>query len=855
MKVYELAKRMGIDSMSLLDNLKQSGVVVRSHMSSLNQEQIDKVKEYISNQIEAVKKKTTKKKTARKKTAAASTAKIEKKIKPITRKKVIKRKAASEKARSEGLKETTKEILQEVEEKIAIAEMDSVKEEVLEASTEKEEVKGDALSTDEMLDQSLTNRGLKIVENAPPPGEATESKGVNVQATPSDSEASFKRGRAELKSGKGMFKPASSVLLDREEEYRRKATNLDKYEKDQQVRVTDFRKREVVFQPRKRKIPIGKTLKKTFITTPGQQKRKIRIEDEISLLELSIRIGKKPKFLIDKAAGLGVEEPKSDTLLDFDTAQLLASEFSYEIEDASFDEDKILKQEQMEEAMEPRPPIIAVMGHVDHGKTTLLDKIRNSSVAEKEAGSITQHMSAYSVSVDKLNLTFIDTPGHEAFNIMRERGASVTDIVVLVVAADDGVMSQTKEAINYAQKAGASILVAINKIDIPDINIEPIKKALADNNVLIEEWGGDIPIVQISAKNEKGIKELLETLKLQAEILELKASLKCRASGVILESSMKKGRGVVADVLVMAGTLKGGDCIVCGTIYGKVKSIQNDQGKSVKEVKPGYAASFIGFNEVVPAEEKFYVVPSEANAKAIVEHRKERIRKEKTSSKKEEMTLDELFAAQDAEVGKKILNVILKADTYGSLEVIEDIVKKDYSDEINLKVVSKSVGMIIESDAILAHTSGSHIFAFNVKADKLGRDFIKAKKVPFHTEAIIYKLVEKLKEIMESILDPIKLEKLTGKAEVKQVFNISNVNKIAGSVVVNGKISRDSFIRVYRDGEKRTEGFITSLKRFKNDAKEVLEGQECGIGVENYIDISEGDVMEAFLVEYEKAKL
>ena len=853
MKVYELAKKIGMDSISLLDNLKQSGVVVRSHMSSLNPEDVKKVEDYISNQTKAANKKTTKKKATRRKASTKATPSIiEKKTKSITRKKVIKRKALVEEPELKAPEDPMEMLAQKAEETSKSLEAISVKEKV--SVKEEKESTDDVLSDDEMLDRSLTKRSLKIVKDAPQEEKVSDGSKSSAQDTPS-LETAFKRGRVESKSGKGMFKPASSVLLDREEEYRRKTSNLDKYDKEQQVRITDFRKREVVFQPRKRKMPIGKTLRKTLITIPGQQKRKIRIEDEVHLMELAVRIGKKPKLLMEKVVSLGIESPNPNTLLDFDTAQLLASEFNYEVENFSFDEDKVLKKEQKEEDMELRPPIIAVMGHVDHGKTTLLDKIRNSSVAKKEAGNITQHMSAYSVSVDGFNLTFIDTPGHEDFNIMRERGASVTDIVILVVAADDGVMSQTKEAIRYAQKSGASMLVALNKMDVPDINIEPIKKGLADSNVLIEEWGGDIPIVQISALKGTGIKELLETLKLQAEILELKSSPKCLASGVMLESSMKKGRGVVADFLVMAGTLKIGDCVVCGTTYGKVKSIQNDRGKSVKTVKPGYAANFIGFNEIPPAEEKFYVVSNEAEAKNIVEHRKEKIRKESAISKKEEMTLDELFAAQEENAGKKTLNVMLKADTYGSLEVMGNIIDKNQSDKINLKIISKSVGPVSENDAILAHTSGAHIFTFNVKADKAGKDFIKMKKIPFYSESIIYKLTEELKGAMESILDPIRLEKFIGKAEVKQVFNISKVNKIAGSVVVNGKISRESFIRVYRDGDKRTEGFVTSLKRFKDDAKEVSEGQECGIEVENYVDISEGDTLEAFLVEYEKVKL
>lgn len=710
---------------------------------------------------------------------------------------------------------------------------------------------GDALLEDEMIDSSFTQRRLRIIQSAPPPS-AKPAETTETTRTKRFDDFSTDR------SPGGMFKPVTSVLGDQEDadRKRRGAAGGSQERSIEEIRISDFRKREIIFQPRRKKLPPGKQTKKTEITTPSAQKRKIKIAGSISVGELAQRLSEKPKDIIRKLMDMGTDVESVNQQLDFDTATLLANEYKYELENVTFDESKYFGPEtDPEESLKPRPPVITVMGHVDHGKTTLLDSIRNASVAAGEAGGITQHIGAYSVSVNGHPITFLDTPGHEAFKDMRARGANVTDIVVLVVAADDGIMPQTKESIALAQSASVPLIVAANKADKHDANIDRLKQMLSENNVLVEEWGGEVPMVAVSALKKTGIKELLETIQLQAEVLELKANPKRPATGSVIESRMVTGRGIVTDALVTNGTLSTGDYIVCGLGYGRVRAMLNDQGKTVKDVLPGFPVEFAGLDETPSPGEKFFVVKSEADARTVVENRRDEARKarEKASERKP-ISVEEFFADTGTD-DKKMLNIMIKADVFGSVEAIADSVNQILSDKVGLKIVSKGVGVITDNDVQMAKTANAQIFAFNVKTESKAKDTAKREVVTIHSLSIIYELLDKVKESMEALLDPIRIERPIGKAEVKQAFSVSKIGVIAGSMVTDGKITRNCWARVFRGNDKVAEGTVISLKRFKDDAKETIKGQECGIGVEKYTDIRAGDRIEAFQVEFEKAKL
>ncbi len=582
------------------------------------------------------------------------------------------------------------------------------------------------------------------------------------------------------------------------------------------------------------------------------------IEDDYKemLLPSSIRVGELADNLstsateiIKKLMSLG----KMVTInqeIDFDTASLIAEEYGYiatKEKEKSIEEELIVEEEDRPEDLVKRPPVITVMGHVDHGKTSLLDAIRETKVTAKEAGGITQHIGAYTVQVHGEKITFLDTPGHEAFTSMRLRGASITDIAILVVAADDGVMPQTVEAINHAKAADVPIIVAINKIDKSTAAPDRVKQELTEYGLIAEEWGGDTICVPVSALTGEGIDNLLEMILLVSEMLELKANPKKRARGSIIEAELNKGRGTVATLLVETGTIRVGDSIVAGTAYGKVRAMVDDKGKRVKKAGPSMPVEIIGLSEVPSAGDTLYVLKDDKLARTIAEKNKEAFR-EQNLVKTHRLSLDDLFSKiQEGEI--KEINIIIKADVQGSIEALKQSLEKLSNEEVRINTIHTGVGGISESDVMLATASNAIIIGFNVRPDNNAITIAEKEEVDIRLYRVIYNAIEDMEDAMKGMLEPEYKEVVVGKAEIRQTFKVPNIGTIGGSYVIEGKINRNNQVRIVRDGIVVHEGTISSLKRFKDDAREVLSGFECGIGIERYNDLKEGDIIEAFTME------
>jgi translation initiation factor IF-2 len=585
-------------------------------------------------------------------------------------------------------------------------------------------------------------------------------------------------------------------------------------------------------------------------------KKTIKIGDEIQVGELAKRMGVRVQDLIAKLLSLGVIATINQSI-DFDTAYLVAQEFNCELErELSIEEEFFAKEEEKKdkpEELKPRPPVVTIMGHVDHGKTLLLDTIRHTNVAEKEAGGITQHIGAYMVNVDGKEIVFLDTPGHEAFTAMRARGAQVTDIVVLVVAADDGVMPQTIEAINHARAASCPIIVAINKIDKPNANPEKVMKDLAELGLVPEEWGGSTLFAKISAKKKIGIKELLELIILQAEMLELKANPDKPARGIIIESKMDKGHGPVGTVIIQEGTLKIHDPFIAGTSFGRVRAMFDDKGQRIEVATPSMPVLVTGFPEVPQAGDRFIVTTEERYAKEISKFRLEKL-KERESVTAKRISLEDLYAAQN-DSDRIVLNVILKGDTRGTLDAIAEALKKINNEKVGIQIIHSGVGAITETDVNLALASGAIILGFNTKPIVKAKELAEKEKIEIRTYSVIYDLIDDVKKACEGKLKPKVIDIYTGKAEVRKVFNISKVGTVAGCFVLEGKVLRTANVKLIRNGEEVFSGKVKSLKRFKDDVKEVTQGYECGIALEGTDDIKEGDILEFYTQEKEAQRI
>ncbi len=602
-------------------------------------------------------------------------------------------------------------------------------------------------------------------------------------------------------------------------------------------------------QAKKQEKEIANVNKKKKSEEKEKEVKNVLVPDEISVGEFAERLELPATTVVKKLFELGIMAAVSQNI-DFDTAALIGEDLGYTVEKEIIitDEDRLFNDvEDKEEDLQPRSPVVVVMGHVDHGKTSLLDAIRSTNVIAKEAGGITQHIGAYRVRIGDKKITFLDTPGHEAFTAMRMRGAQVTDVAILVVAADDGIMPQTIEAINHAKAAGVTIIVAINKMDKESANPDRIKQELTEYDLVPEEWGGSTICVPISAKFNHNIDELLEMVTLVADMKELKANPNRRAKGTVIEARLDKGRGPVATVLVQNGTLKAGDIIVAGTSVGRVRAMVDDRGNAVKKAGPSVPVEIIGLSEVPDGGDTFYAVDDERKARAVVEKRKEKI-KEETIQSRTAVSLDDLFSQiQQGDV--KDLNIIVKADVQGSVEAVKQSLSKLSNDEVRVNCIHGGVGGVTESDVMLAAASNAIIVGFNVRPAGGAMESAKRNDVDIRLYRVIYHAIEEIEAAMKGMLAPKFRENLLGHAEVRSVFKVSGVGAIAGGYVLDGKISRNSQVRVVRDSIIIHEGVLSSLRRFKDDVKEVASGYECGIGVENYNDIKEGDVIESFIME------
>ena len=635
--------------------------------------------------------------------------------------------------------------------------------------------------------------------------------------------------------------------------------DLKKFEDEEKIEELVEGIKDDDTQSRKQKIKkgAGKTAKSNKPLEQKQHKKApekkekihVLVPAEITVGELAERIDRPATELIKNLMMLGQMANVNESI-DYDTASLILDDmgFETELEIIVTKEDILFNDtDDAPEDLVPRPPVVVVMGHVDHGKTSLLDAIRKTSVTSTEAGGITQHIGAYKVHIKGRDITFLDTPGHEAFTAMRLRGAQVTDVAILVVAADDGIMPQTVEAINHAKAAGVDIVVAINKIDKPEANIERVKQELTEHDLVPEEWGGSVICVPVSALTGENIDDLLETVLLVADIKELKANPNRRAKGSVIEAKLDKARGVVATVLVQNGTLHSGDLVVAGNTMGKVRAMTDYKGKKVKDAPPSPPVEILGLGDVPVGGDTFYVVENERMAKEVIEARKFKEKNEMLSARKK-VSLDDLFS-QINEGEVKDLNIIVKADVQGSVEAVKQSLVKLTNEEVRVNIIHGAVGAVNESDVMLADASNAIIVGFNVRPTPDAASSADEKGVDMRLYRVIYEAIEEIEAAMKGMLAPKYKEAVTGHAEIRQTFRVSGVGTIAGVYVTDGKIGRGSLIRIVRDGIVVYDGSLSSLKRFKDDAKEVAQGYECGMSFEKFNDIKEGDIVEAYIME------
>ncbi|MBW2688540.1 MAG: translation initiation factor IF-2 [Deltaproteobacteria bacterium] len=884
-RVYELATKLGLDNKVLVDKLNQAGIEVKNHMSALEEEVAHKFEAGHSGQTDDAQAEAEVKVEVKEERIGSGLIRRRRKVVVKEEPEPVVAPAAPEddvtviaEATSET-EEAAPESEAKAEQKETASEEEPVKAESAEV-VEEPQTTSDAAETKEPAEKAApakkkakkeTVTRAKILGRVelPTPTERPRRKPAAgdkaKRPAPTDRKRPDRPARPGRPAAPGA--PGAPMVPDLPSEKEGRSTKKKKKGRDNAARPESDgqrrKSRREVYEPdRNERYRKGKKAqrpgKKTEITQSKAIKRKIRITDVITIGELAKRMGVKANELIKELMSQGqmvtINHP-----LDFESAAILSSEFGYEVENVAFDEDTILEYsgsditEEDDKNLVPRPPVITIMGHVDHGKTSLLDVIREANVTEGEAGGITQHIGAYDVELDGRRMTFLDTPGHEAFTAMRARGAEVTDIVVLVVAADDGVMPQTKEAINHSKAAGVPIIVAVNKIDKPGANPDKVMQELSELDLLPESWGGETIYVNVSAKEKTNIDKLLEMILLQAEVLELKADPNKRAQGAVIEARLDKGRGPVTTVLVQKGTLKLGDPIVAGIHYGRVRSMADDRGREVLEAGPSFPVEVTGLTGVPEAGESFHGVENEKVAKDVAQHRHHKIR-EAELAKSSKLSLDELYARiQEGDV--KELKVIVKADVQGSAEAVSATLTKLSTDACRLIVIHSGVGGISETDISLASASDAIVLGFNVRPAPKATRLAELEGVDIRLYNIIYDAVNDIRDAMEGLLAPTLKEEELGRAEVREAFNVSKVGTIAGCYVSTGKILRNANARLLRDDIVIWTGKLTSLRRFKDDVKEVSNNYECGIGLENYNDVKPGDIIEAYTIKKTKTAL
>ena len=929
-RVYELAKELGLDNKEILAKLRSLKIPVKSHMSVVPEEKLDEVKKSLTEKDEVNsggggggggggveekrvasgvirrRAKTTKaeaeedtaekeaekkarldieslKQTARKgRREEAESAKPEMELEEIPKeweeveeeeeapaKKSAKKKKTAKKAaekpkkkapskEKETEKQAEPEEEQEPEELTAPEEAPHAPEEPAapEPVEEKPEEEKPAPGPKRMYSKPSIRKTARAPEGEPLPipGQKPEPRPAETPKAPPqpgapptpEGEAKKKKKKKKKKRSVEPEDQKSEMFEELAPKRRLRRKVAFKMQKGMEgMEVADIEK---MYMPSRKKITgKKKPTKKTEVTTPKATKRVIRMGESIDSLELAKQMGVKSREIVNLLKKEGVPREETERL-DYDTAAIVAAAYDYEIHQELFDEQDILGLEKGGpdgDKLKQRPPVVTVMGHVDHGKTSLLDTIRKTRVTEGEAGAITQHIGASVVETSSGSITFLDTPGHEAFTSMRMRGAKVTDIVVLVVAADDGIMPQTVEAANHAKAAGVPIIVAVNKIDLPQANPQNIMQRLGEVGLQAEEWGGDTQIVNCSAKTGEGVPDLLEAILLQAEVLELKAVPNGKAKGSVIESRLDKGRGPVATVLVLEGTLKKGDVVLAGANYGKIRAMLDDRGKQMKKAGPSQPVEIMGLSGVPEPGEEILAVNTEKNAKIVADHRAAQQRAEDIPQTPAKVSLEDLMAKlEEGEVEE--LNLIIKADTHGTTEAVKQSVEKLSTDEVRINVIHTGVGNITENDVTLASASEAVIIGFTVKAEVSARKLSEQEGVQIRTYDIIYHLIEDVEASLKGMLKPIYAENVLGHAEVRKIFRVSKVGVVAGSYVLDGAIKRNASARVMRNGDEVYTGKIKNLKRIQEDVREVAQGLECGISLENYNDFQEGDIVESF---------
>ncbi len=887
-KLNDAAKDLSVTSQELIDFFAEKGDTKKKTASSLSEEEMDVLLEHFSKlhevksfdeyfasrndkrpekpveekpktekkaatktaRSEAAKKEAAKPAAETKKKAAAKTAAPEKEEKAV--------KAAEPKTAAEAPKKETKKATApapKAEEKKAKPEQTEVKAET-KTEDKKPQEKAAAPKTEETKSEAKPaapkapekKKDSKRPEKNKPQakdqdrGERTK---FNANISSETSETSTKRRIVDTRG--------SYVDLDKYNERYEQIAPANKHKNDnysskkQKINQKSAQRNRQQYSS-KRETEAEK-LRRLELERARKQQLKILIPDSITVGELASRLKVTASDVIKKLMGLGVMAGINQEV-DFDTASLVADELGAKVEKeviVTIEERLIDDSEDEDTNLVPRSPVVCVMGHVDHGKTSILDKIRNAHVASGEAGGITQHIGAYQVKVNGQDITFLDTPGHEAFTAMRARGANTTDIAILVVAADDGIMPQTVESINHAKAAGITVIVAINKMDKPEADPNRVKEELTKYGLICEEWGGDVICVPVSAKTGEGIDDLLENVLLVAEVKELKANPDRLAKGTVIEARLDKGRGPIATLLVQNGTLNQGDVLIAGTAVGKVRVMTNDKGKKVKSAGPSVPVEITGLAEVPSAGDTFNAVEDERLARELVEKRKHEAKQEQFNAYKK-VTLDNLFS-QIEEGDIKELPIVVKADVQGSVEAVKQSLEKLSNNEVKVRVIHGAVGAVNESDVMLANASNAIIVGFNVRPDPVAAENADRDGVDMRFYRIIYDAIEEIETAMKGMLAPKFRDVELGRVEVRQVYKISNVGMVAGSYVLSGKVTRGAQVRVVRDGIIIADDKIAGLKRFKDDAKEVAEGYECGISLEKFSDVKEGDIFEAYVVE------
>lgn len=902
-RVYELARELNMESKALVEKLIAGGIAIKNYMSTLDESEAARARDIATGTVsEVVEEKRIKPTVIRRRRKKVRVQPEEPSTPPAEEEEAAKEPAAEAQVEAEGAAmpepeaEEEKKAEEEAEHELAEEEAEEAEpepekeiEEIPEEARPEEgivEKAAEAVVPDETVEEEKPE---KEVPEAKPKAKAKPRKS---KKKPSEAPAKIikpaeegplreivqKKAEQKVEKTRKAAEPSAPPApqgaispemvpppppVDEEGKPVRKKKDKKKGGKKEQAKKEGVRSRKLeVFERAdlydgrpgrkgkkggKKAKESGRQFKHTEITVPKAIKRRIRVPDQVTVGELAKAMGVKAAEVIRYLMKQGIVA-NINQFLDFDTAALVAEEFEYELELAAVEVESIIgKVEDKPEDLQPRPPVVTIMGHVDHGKTSLLDYIRKSNIIEGESGGITQHIGAYYVTTPSGDVVFLDTPGHEAFTAMRARGAKVTDIIVLVVAADDGVMPQTKEAINHARAAEIPIIVAINKMDKTGADPDRVKRELAELGLVPEDWSGETLYAQLSAKTGEGVDELMELLSLQSEILELKANPNRPARGTIIEARLDKSRGSVATVLIKTGTLHQGDYFVCGENYGRVRAMMNHRGRRMDIAGPATPVEIYGISGVPMAGDEFIAVQDEKTAKQVAEYRQGLVRAE-GGEKRGIVSLDDLFERiKEGEV--KELNIILKADVQGSIEAIADSLTKLSTEEVKLKIIHSSTGAITETDIMLASASGAIIIGFNVRANPRVREVAEREKVDIRHYDVIYNLIKDIRRAMVGLLEPEYREHVIGRVDIKETFHVPKVGTIAGCQVADGHVVRNARARLLRDDVVVFDGKINSLKRFKEDVKEVQTGYECGIGLENFQDLKPGDVFEVYEME------